>query len=1663
MHDATAVTLNAERAPGRELHREPDRTQRIDRAARHRATGHPATGRQAVRWLREAVLGLLFLLAVLMAATDALAQTDCSSSNQVVCLRYEYTGSHQTFTVPKGVTQISVRIWGAGGGGVLDASQQGGGAGGYAGGTLNVTPGQVLSITVGQGGASVGPNPRTSFGGGGRGGQHGNGTVVAQCINGDATTAGRCNGGGGGGYSAIWNGLQSAGKPMLMAGGGGGAAPRYNNGTRAEGGGGLMGLQSSKSGSLTAGGTVTGANNSCNPNTRAATGGGKFQGGNGGGSSASTDTVVSGGGGGGGYYGGAGGPAGCNGTAAVGGGGGSGYVDTSVVTDYSLTDGRSPNTAYPESGGGAPYPTDSSRGTAGDAGGVGREAGDGLVIMSFSVVCNYWDGNDQTGNGKVDGGSGTWSLNGTNWTDVGSAKQCVWPGNSYQAIFPSPAGVVNITNGYPAKGLKFEVGGYTLTGAQQTIGTGFTVDTPTGTTTTLPGYRDAYDLGLTRGSITFTGGKVIMTGANAYTSTTTVNSGSLQIGVGGTTGDLSGTSGVSLASGTGLIFNRSDDLTHTAPISGAGTLEKQGAGTLTLTGANPFTGATTVTAGTLRLGAGSTSGDLSGTSGVAVASGATLSFHRSDDITFGAPISGAGNVTKLASNKLSTTATHTFTGTLNVSAGTLESTAGQVMGGAGSMNLSSGASLSFKGAGGDFSGSWSLGGTVSYAATSTTTTPVYLRGAVTLSNATLNISGSTALPGNGNFGARFSVEGGSLSGTGQANLTNYGSLNLGKGVNTQLAVAVDATSRLSLWGGDTIAIGSLSGAGTVGTSNSAGGTPTLSLGNDDGSSSFSGVFSNVAPLNASTSAWNLIKAGTGSFTYTGTGTMTGSVSVTGGTLSLGAGGTSGDLASVSGVAVSSGATLAFNRSNAHNFGKVISGAGAVVKQAGNTLTLGGANTYTGATRVNGGTLLYGAASAVPAASALTVAAGATLGLNGRTDVTRSADSSVSGTLDLGSGGAITLTAGTHSIAAITGSGTLTVGNGATLTFTAAIDNTNANLTLAGGTFNTGSFTHRLGAVNATDNSTIDLGSSGSASLTAASLDVASGKTLSVSNWQTGTRRLFATAVVGTPARDTPNLAPLNRVTLAGASAAFTVWLSGSPGEISLAASRVRVVQVSNAGIGTFNFVTTGLNTPTVSVTTATAGTSVSSAALLGTVGTAVTITQTPPSGWPSQPVSIACSDANGAASGNGSGNLGTASGAVVSLPASVMRVGADLACTFTNVYNGIRGVVFNDGGAPSLASNTGTPNDGLRNGSEAGIGGVSVQLSNCASTVHGSALTDDGGNFSLAVPLAQVGQTVCLSATLPNGYLATGANAAGTVLPSGSATTVGGRAYTYSRGASQVSFTAPSSGAIVLHLGAVPPSKLAPTNSARLAGPGVKAIHALAFTAGTGGQLQVQLGAGAASPALAGWSEIAYLDSGCSGSTQTGGTRLYPSGVTLTVVQGQVVCFVVEEQVPVVAANGNSNAVPVTATLTFSNAAPALSASYVATATTTASTSAVTLTKEVRNVTQGGSFGTFNQAKSGDTLEYRITYANTTTAPVLALVIHDGTPTYTTFLSASAGTTPSSLGACTKETPANPSPAPAVSCAATQPVGGTGALSWRFAGTLQGGATGNVLYQIKVD
>lgn len=243
-----------------------------------------------------------------------------TGTNSTGSQTFNYTGGSQTYTVPAGVTSISVTLNGAGGG----SGGQGNTAstGGQTTGTMSVTPGQVLTIYVGGAGGNgsgTGTGGTAGYNGGGAGG---------------GANSGLPAGGGGGGSSMI-----KSGTTLLAAAGGGGGGAGYGTGSTAAGGngGGTSGNNGGSSrpgigGNQSTGGAAGGSGTFCGTQPTAGSSG---QGGAGGIGIPNASTSGAGGGGGG-YFGGGGGDCGTA-TGNGGGGGGSGY--NALLTGGSMTTG----------------------------------------------------------------------------------------------------------------------------------------------------------------------------------------------------------------------------------------------------------------------------------------------------------------------------------------------------------------------------------------------------------------------------------------------------------------------------------------------------------------------------------------------------------------------------------------------------------------------------------------------------------------------------------------------------------------------------------------------------------------------------------------------------------------------------------------------------------------------------------------------------------------------------------------------------------------------------------------------------------------------------------------------------------------------------------------------------------------------------------------------------------------------------------------------------------------------------------------------------------------------------------------------------------------------------------------------------------------------------
>jgi len=374
----------------------------------------------------------------------------------------------------------------------------------------------------------------------------------------------------------------------------------------------------------------------------------------------------------------------------------------------------------------------------------------------------------------------------------------------------------------------------------------------------------------------------------------------------------------------------------------------------------------------------------------------------------------------------------------------------------------------------------------------------------------------------------------------------------------------------------------------------------------------------------------------------------------------------------------------------------------------------------------------------------------------------------------------------------------------------------------------------------------------------------------------------------------------------------------------------------------------------------------------------------------------------------------------------------------------ISGRVFRDDGA--LA------NDGVLNGAEAGYGGATVRLTDCATTTYASAAVDGDGRYRFFAP-ANLGNgaALCVEETNPAGAISTGASVGTTALPSGSAVTQAGVTYRYQRDTTQerieFNYLSTQRDYAGLNFGEVPPNAFT-TDNTQTARPGTTLVYGHRYTALSAGQVSFSTSA-VTTPAQSGWVETILLDADCNGTVDAGDVAIT---APLTLTGGQQICIVVREFVPANAPRGARNVVTVSAAFDYANAAPALHATLQHTDTTTVAEddgAALALVKQVNN----------DNALPGAVLTYTVTFQNRSTQPLSNIVIDDATPPFTQFVAADVGALPANLSACTKTTPAG-GPVP---CANAQTAGGRGNLRWQFGGSLQPGASGSVTFQVQID
>ncbi len=348
----------------------------------------------------------------------------------------------------------------------------------------------------------------------------------------------------------------------------------------------------------------------------------------------------------------------------------------------------------------------------------------------------------------------------------------------------------------------------------------------------------------------------------------------------------------------------------------------------------------------------------------------------------------------------------------------------------------------------------------------------------------------------------------------------------------------------------------------------------------------------------------------------------------------------------------------------------------------------------------------------------------------------------------------------------------------------------------------------------------------------------------------------------------------------------------------------------------------------------------------------------------------------------------------------------------------VSGTVFKDVGTATA----GTANNGVLDSGEAGITGVTVRATDGGSTTFDTAQTASDGTYTLFITPGAT--TVAIIKSNPTGFISTGAQ-------------VGTTAGAYNRATDTVSFTKAGENLYTgVNFGAVPLNTLQ-SDQAQQGLPGAVLFYPHIFAPGTAGQVTFTL-TSTASPTNVTFTRILYQDSNCNGSIDAGEPVI--NGAIITVA-GTNLCLVMKEIIPNGAPFNATDNVVVTASFTYPNANPALSATYTVRDLSTVGTptnAGLRLEKSVDHA----------QALPGANLTYTVVFTNDSSSPLSNLKIDDGTPAFTTFVSAVCpATLPNNLTGCTITTPS---------------VGASGNIQWTFAGTLGPSQTGSVTFVVKI-
>ncbi|PTT80931.1 autotransporter, partial [Pseudomonas sp. HMWF005] len=271
-----------------------------------------------------------------------------------------------------------------------------------------------------------------------------------------------------------------------------------------------------------------------------------------------------------------------------------------------------------------------------------------LLVQGTPGEVQFWNGGTTNPDGSIGGGSGVWGP-ATNWTDPSGTQALA--ANGQFAVFGGQGGTVTVQGNQNFTGLQFLVGGYSLVpDAGDTL---TPVNGPGGTPAPIrvnAGGSAEIDVPLigTGGIEKLDAGTLLLSAANTYSGGTTVSGGTLV----GNTNSLQG----NITNNASLVFLQNTNGRFNGAIKGAGALAKRGAGTLLLTGDQPFTGTVAVDQGVLQVGNRAARASLGGQ--VTVANGAGLSGNGSvgSVVNHGVVASGGADGTLSVAGNLSNAA-----------------------------------------------------------------------------------------------------------------------------------------------------------------------------------------------------------------------------------------------------------------------------------------------------------------------------------------------------------------------------------------------------------------------------------------------------------------------------------------------------------------------------------------------------------------------------------------------------------------------------------------------------------------------------------------------------------------------------------------------------------------------------------------------------------------------------------------------------------------------------------------------------------------------------------------------------------------------------------------------------------------------------------------------